>query len=70
MPILPLVLINGSEGIGTGWSTTIYPHKVSDVISLVRAKLKGNALDINIGWENFQGSVEKDDRTYVVKGIY
>ncbi len=27
-PILPLILINGSEGIGTGWSTTVHPHKV------------------------------------------
>jgi len=32
IPILPLVLINGCEGIGTGWSTTVYPHKVDDVI--------------------------------------
>ena len=23
MPIIPLVLVNGSEGIGTGWSTNI-----------------------------------------------
>ena len=23
VPIIPLVLINGAEGIGTGWSTTI-----------------------------------------------
>ena len=23
VPILPLVLVNGSEGIGTGWSTSI-----------------------------------------------
>lgn len=23
VPIIPLVLVNGSEGIGTGWSSTI-----------------------------------------------
>jgi DNA topoisomerase-2 len=23
LPILPLVLVNGAEGIGTGWSTSI-----------------------------------------------
>jgi DNA topoisomerase-2 len=25
-PILPLILINGCEGIGTGWSTSIPSH--------------------------------------------
>jgi DNA topoisomerase-2 len=28
LPILPLVLINGSEGIGTGWSTVVLPHRI------------------------------------------
>ena len=23
MPIIPLVLVNGADGIGTGWSTTV-----------------------------------------------
>jgi len=23
IPILPMVLVNGAEGIGTGWATTI-----------------------------------------------
>ena len=45
-----MVLINGAEGIGTGWSTTIYPHKVLDVIKLMKDKLKGKERDISIGW--------------------
>lgn len=31
-PVLPLLLINGSEGIGTGFSTMIPPHALGDVI--------------------------------------
>jgi DNA topoisomerase-2 len=27
MPIIPMVLINGSDGIGTGWSTSIPNYK-------------------------------------------
>lgn len=23
VPILPMVLVNGADGIGTGWSTTV-----------------------------------------------
>lgn len=38
-PIIPLVLVNGSQGIGTGWSTFIPPHNPLDVLEYVRAKL-------------------------------
>jgi DNA gyrase/topoisomerase IV, subunit A len=33
MPILPMVLVNGAEGIGTGWSTSIpnyNPREIAD----------------------------------------
>ncbi|KXT01938.1 hypothetical protein AC578_2560 [Pseudocercospora eumusae] len=37
VPILPMVLINGAEGIGTGWSTSIPQYKPDDVIdNLIR----------------------------------
>jgi len=32
VPIIPLVLINGSDGIGTGWSTSIPNYDPKDVI--------------------------------------
>ena len=38
-PIIPLLLVNGSMGIGTGWSTFIPPHNPKDVLSYIRAKL-------------------------------
>lgn len=38
-PIIPLLLVNGSQGIGTGWSTFIPPHDPKDVIAYIRAKL-------------------------------
>ena len=42
-PIIPLVLVNGSQGIGTGWSTFIPPHDPRDVLNYIRAKLDGSA---------------------------
>jgi DNA topoisomerase-2 len=40
-PIIPLLLVNGSQGIGTGWSTFIAPHNPLDLIDYVRSKLDG-----------------------------
>jgi DNA topoisomerase-2 len=50
VPILPLVLINGCEGIGTGWSTVVYPHKMEDVIKVIRKRMKNEPYRIMIGW--------------------
>ena len=38
-PIIPLLLVNGSQGIGTGWSTFVPPHNPQDLLSHVRGKL-------------------------------
>jgi DNA topoisomerase-2 len=36
LPVLPLVLLNGSMGIGTGYSTTVPSYNPSEVIQAVR----------------------------------
>ncbi len=38
VPLLPLVLVNGCEGIGTGYSTTVLPHDPKEIAQLLRAK--------------------------------
>jgi DNA topoisomerase II len=40
-PILPMLLINGSQGIGTGWSTQIPSYDPEDVLLYIIAKLDG-----------------------------
>ncbi len=50
-----MILINGTEGIGTGWSTTINPHRVEDVLMIIRERIRGEYKFINIGWENYKG---------------
>ena len=39
VPIIPLVLVNGAEGIGTGWSTSIPPHNPVDLIDQLLSRL-------------------------------
>ena len=41
LPVVPLIAINGSIGIGTGYSTDIPPYKPDDIICLLRHRLAG-----------------------------
>lgn len=41
LPILPMVLVNGSEGIGTGYSTSIPNYNPVDIVNYLKAKLNG-----------------------------
>ena len=42
LPCVPLILINGTCGIGTGFSTDVLPHDLVDVANAIREKLNGN----------------------------
>lgn len=44
VPIFPLVLANGAEGIGTGWSTCVPCYKVQDIVDNLKRKIKGEAM--------------------------
>lgn len=45
IPIVPMVLINGADGIGTGWSTTIPNYSPRDVIENLKRRLNGDGKD-------------------------
>lgn len=40
-PIVPMVLINGAEGIGTGWSTKIPNYDIREVVANIKRLLDG-----------------------------
>ena len=42
-PILPMSLINGASGIGTGWSTNIPNFNVREVMENVRRLIRDEA---------------------------
>ncbi len=50
MPILPMVLINGAEGIGTGWSTSIPNYNPRDVVANLKRYLAGEPLEPMQPW--------------------
>ena len=41
VPIIPMVLVNGAEGIGTGWSTKIPNYDVREIINNLKRMLDG-----------------------------
>lgn len=75
MPIIPTVLVNGSEGIGTGWSTFIPNYNPRDIIANIRRLLNDEPVVPMDPWYNrFKGTIEKTARkdtgvTYTVTGI-
>lgn len=40
-PIIPMVLVNGAEGIGTGWSTKIPNYDVREIVANIQRMLDG-----------------------------
>ncbi|XP_059649125.1 DNA topoisomerase 2 [Cornus florida] len=60
MPIVPMVLVNGSEGIGTGWSSYVPNYNPRDIIVNVRHLLNGEPMEPMHPWyKGFRGSIEK-----------
>ena len=39
VPVIPMVLVNGADGIGTGWSTFIPNYNPRDIIANLRRML-------------------------------
>ena len=50
MPVVPFVLLNGCEGIGTGWSTFVPPYHPREVVENVRRYLAGEPLAPLLPW--------------------
>tara|TARA_Y100000816_G_scaffold229112_1_gene174203 strand:+ start:487 stop:3972 length:3486 start_codon:yes stop_codon:yes gene_type:complete len=76
VPIIPIALINGAKGIGTGFSTEILSYNPIDIINLLLSKLKNNdySCDIIPYYKNFKGSISEvysvKNKKYIVKGKY
>ena len=76
LPVVPLLAINGSVGIGTGYSTDIPPHNPDDIVCLLRHRLEGTLATLadrplDPWWFGFKGSIHRmDEQTWLTKGIY
>jgi DNA topoisomerase II len=71
-PIIPMVLVNGAEGIGTGFSTSIPCYNPEDIIKNIFSLMDAKKVKTMSPWyNNFRGKILKvDENTYDVYGKY
>ncbi|KAI5306470.1 hypothetical protein KEM56_000756 [Ascosphaera pollenicola] len=58
VPVVPMLLINGADGIGTGWSTNIPNYNPEDIVNNLKRLIKGEAMEPMKPWfRGFTGEV-------------
>ena len=75
-PIIPMVLVNGTKGIGTGFSTDIMCYNPSQIIQYIKNKLtsdtESNVTEFTPYYEGFKGTIQKisEEGKYLFRGKY
>uniref|UniRef100_A0A8C2BLS4 DNA topoisomerase 2 n=1 Tax=Cyprinus carpio TaxID=7962 RepID=A0A8C2BLS4_CYPCA len=60
IPIIPLVLANGGEGIGTGWASRIPNYDVREIINNIHRMLNGeDPLPMLPSYKGFKGTIDE-----------
>lgn len=74
VPELPVLLINGSEGVSSGFAQKILPRNPASIAKAIRSILSGNKVDPTLltpYYVGFNGTIEQGDSPtqWVLKGI-
>ena len=72
MPVIPMVLVNGTEGIGTGFSCYVPPFNPGDIKANILNFTNGRDLKKMKPWfRGFKGHVlEQDDDSWMTQGTW
>ena len=72
VPLLPMILINGTKGIGTGWSTDIPQYNPVDVLNCMYKLLKNEPLEELTPWyRNYDGKfIKNGPKSFINLGVY
>ena len=73
VPIIPMILVNGSKGIGTGFSTEVLNYNPIDIISYIKNKIQkiDDMPDLNPYYSGFKGQVVKiEEQKFMFVGCY
>ena len=58
IPVVPMILVNGAEGIGTGWSTNIPNYNPEEIVENLKRLMDGEPVQPMQPWfRGFNGSV-------------
>ncbi|EXJ86810.1 DNA topoisomerase II [Capronia epimyces CBS 606.96] len=59
VPVVPLILLNGADGIGTGWSSSIPNYNPEDIVENLRRRMRGEEWTPMQPWfRGFKGEVK------------
>jgi DNA topoisomerase-2 len=72
LPIIPMILVNGCRGIGTGFSTFIPCYNPIEIIDYLIVLLNGETIDKEFipYYRGFKGTITSQDGKYLCKGVY
>jgi len=73
VPIIPMILVNGSKGIGTGFSTDIMCYNPLDLIEYINCALNGTITNNSLMpyYQGFKGEIiPLTESKYLFKGNY
>lgn len=71
VPIIPMVLVNGADGIGTGWSTRIPCYSPRDLAMNCKRFMKGEPLlEMEPWYKGFVGEIKPNEgKGYDIYGV-
>ena len=74
IPIIPMGLVNGSEGIGSGWSTFVPNYNPRDIANMIIKRLNSKDepfTELHPWYKGYNGTItQKADGNYEVKGFF
>ena len=76
LPVLPMLLVNGCVGIGTGFSTDVPAYDPAQLVSLLRMRLDGSAetllgRELDPWFQGFRGTLTRSNKTtWITHGNY
>lgn len=72
LPIIPMVLVNGAHGVGTGFSTTVPQYNPLDICKNIKRKMENKKMEKMAPWYyGFNGKItETGEDKYKITGKY
>jgi hypothetical protein len=71
VPVIPLVLVNGAEGLGVGWSTSVPAYNPIDIIDNILRKMRGEEMvEMMPYYRGFKVSLCFKNSNYLLNFLY
>lgn len=73
VPVIPMVLVNGADGIGTGWSTSVPQYNPLEIIRAYRGRMQDvpfATVDLHPWYKGFIGDIQKSANGYEIRGKF